>query len=296
MSDDKKRTDDNSSGSGSGTAGNGRTLTGSQDVDSLATVSRIAVRIPPFWHEKPEIWFAQIEAQFEIARINRDSSKFNTVVSAIESKVLTQISDAVLSPPASDKYENLKKAIIEQFGDSDQRKIKKLLSEVDLGDKRPSQLLNELRSLAGTQINADFLKSLWLQRLPAQVRAILQASSQELTALAKLADKVMEVGDFKNIMAVNSPQQRTEPPSTTTAELSLHHQIQQISCQLNELMRQTKGIQTHRSRSRSRSRFPNSHRRRSQANEDYCWFHQQFGVKARNCREPCSFKSSTSKN
>ncbi|XP_055916310.1 uncharacterized protein LOC129949093 [Eupeodes corollae] len=146
----------------------------SSSADTNAEIaSNIAIRIPPFWHEKPQIWFAQIEAQFQSRKITGDSSKFNAIIGAIESQVLTQVSDAVLNPPRDNKYENLKTQIIERFEDSEQRKIKKLLSEVDLGDKRPSQLLNELRELGGNQINAEFLKSLWLQRLPPQVRAIL---------------------------------------------------------------------------------------------------------------------------
>ena len=42
------------------------------------------------------------------------------------------------------------------------KKIQKLISEVDLGDKRPTQLLNELSGLTKGKINNDFLKSLRL--------------------------------------------------------------------------------------------------------------------------------------
>ncbi|KAL7724945.1 hypothetical protein ACLKA6_002309 [Drosophila palustris] len=69
----------------------------------------------------------------------------------------------------------LKRNIIERFCESEQKKIQKLLSDIDLGDRRPTQLLNELRGLAKDRINEDFLKSLWRQRLPPHARAILQA-------------------------------------------------------------------------------------------------------------------------
>lgn len=93
--------------------------------NSSEIVSNIAIRIPPFWLEKPQIQFAQIEAQFQSIKITRDSLKFNAIIGAIESQVLTQVSDAVLNPPSTNKYENLKTQIVERFEDSEQRKIKK---------------------------------------------------------------------------------------------------------------------------------------------------------------------------
>lgn len=115
-------------------------------------VSRVSVKVPPFWSDHPEIWFAQIEAQFVVSGIVADETKYSTVIAAIESQVLVQISDAVLKPPATGKYEFLKKCIIERFCESEQKKIQKLLSDMHLGDRRPTQLLNELRSLAKDRV------------------------------------------------------------------------------------------------------------------------------------------------
>ena len=139
------------------------TTTSAANHDSNVCVNRVSVKVPPFWPEQPEIWFAQVEAQFSISGINNDISKFNTVVATIESNVLSQICDAILNPPEQGKYNNLKSAIIERYCNSEQKKIQKLIFEVDLGDKHPTQLLNELSGLAKGKINNDFLKSLWLQ-------------------------------------------------------------------------------------------------------------------------------------
>ena len=62
---------------------------------SNVCVNRVFVKVPPFWPEHTEIWFAQVKAQFSISGINNDISKFNTVVSGIESNVLSQICDAI---------------------------------------------------------------------------------------------------------------------------------------------------------------------------------------------------------
>ncbi|XP_037931209.1 uncharacterized protein LOC119666020 [Teleopsis dalmanni] len=171
---------------------------------SEGNVSRMSVKVPPFWHERLEIWFAQIEAQFAVTAITSDVTKFNTVVAAIESSVVADVADAVLHPPATGKYSYLKNQIIERFGESEQRKIQRLLSEIELGDRRPSQLWNELTALAKDKVSNEFLKSLWLQRLPPQVRAILQTSNVDLVELAKLADRICEAGDYHQIAAASS--------------------------------------------------------------------------------------------
>lgn len=82
------------------------------------SINRVSVKVPPFWDENPEIWFAQVEAQFANAGVIADLSRFNTVVAAIETKILTQITDAVLQPPETDKYLNLKTVLLERYGAS----------------------------------------------------------------------------------------------------------------------------------------------------------------------------------
>jgi hypothetical protein len=36
----------------------------------------MAVRLPPFWAERPAMWFAQAEAQFSLAGISSKKTKF----------------------------------------------------------------------------------------------------------------------------------------------------------------------------------------------------------------------------
>lgn len=245
-----------------------------------AMIQRVSVKVPPFWPERPEIWFAQVEAQFGIGKITTDLSRFNTVVAAIESNVLAQISDAILQPPDTGKYDNLKKCIIERFCDSEQKKTQKLLSDIELGDRRPTQLLNELSNLAKDKVSEDFLKSLWLQRLPSHVRAILQASDAKLVELAKLADKVMEVSDFRQVC---------------TIEKAPHEAvISEINQRMARLERNfDKMFKNNRSRSSSNRSRRNSQSKASvnDSESEECWYHKKFGNKSRKCRAPCSFNT-----
>lgn len=258
-------------------------------------VNRVAVKVPPFWPEHAEIWLAQVEAQFAVAGLTSDDSKFNTVVAAIESNVLVQISDAILNPPEKDKYGNLKKCIKERYCESEQKKTQKLLSVIDLGDKRPTQLLNELSSLAGDKVTRGFLKSLWLQRLPAQVRAILQTSDVDLNDLAKLADSIMEVGDYQHLSAVSSSGQLPSSSGASDVDKRLARIEQQISSLCQNINTDGK---KRRSRSASAKRQNISTRRNSSANvgDQLCWFHHKYGANARKCREPCTYPNNSTKN
>ncbi|XP_044573271.1 uncharacterized protein LOC123257596 [Drosophila ananassae] len=123
---------------------------------SDAVINRVAVKIPPFWTEHPELWLSQIEAQFVLAGITTDDTKFNTILASIEAPVLARIADAIVNQPGTGKYENSKSCILERFCESEQKKIQKLISETDLGDKRRTQLLNELNALAANKVDETF--------------------------------------------------------------------------------------------------------------------------------------------
>ncbi|XP_036347660.1 uncharacterized protein LOC118757038 [Rhagoletis pomonella] len=252
-------------------------------------VNKVSVKVPPFWPEHPEIWFAQVEAQFSVAGVSTDSSKFNTVVAAVESNVLAQISDAILNPPDNGKYDNLKRRIIDRYCESEQKKTQKLLSDVDLGDKRPTQLLSELSELAKNKVSTEFLKSLWLQRLPVQVRAILQASNADLPDLAKLADKILEVGDFQQVSVVAKGNAADETFS------GISKRIERIEAQFDKLIQNTRYRPNRRSRSVSRGRDARANTPMRTKGE-LCWYQQVHGDNARKCRPPCERGQKATKN
>lgn len=272
---------------------------GNADADPNANVSRVSIKVPPFWHESPEIWFAQVEAQFGITGTTTDLSKFNTVLAAIESRILTQVSQAVLNPPANDKYKNLKEQILKVYTDSEHKKMSKLLSDMPLGDRKPSQVLNEMRRLGGANITEGFLKTLWLQNLPEQTRAIISASDGDLTTLAALADKVVEVSKAGRVNNVVNPLQCSNQQSETNT--SLERKIDALTRAIQALTGDN--LKNSRSRSRSTTRFQHRNSRGStpatpstKKEHDICWYHRTFGDKSDKCTEPIKPCSYTSKN
>lgn len=76
-----------------------------------AEVSRVSIKIPPFWTEKPEMWFCQIKAQFEINQIVREQTKFNHLIAEIEPAYLDSIWDLVKTDDPN-KYSTAKDRLL----------------------------------------------------------------------------------------------------------------------------------------------------------------------------------------
>ncbi|KAK2578226.1 hypothetical protein KPH14_009771 [Odynerus spinipes] len=106
------------------------------DQREIAAVANF--KLIPFWKNKSHIWFIQIEAEFETKNIRSDNTKYNAVITALDEVALEEVSDIIGTPPAQDKYNNLKQSLIKRFTDYTSRQLHKLLNELELGDKKPS--------------------------------------------------------------------------------------------------------------------------------------------------------------
>ncbi|GFQ64684.1 uncharacterized protein TNCT_116381 [Trichonephila clavata] len=98
------------------------------------TVSRVGVKLPPFWKANPALWLFQLEAQFALTGITTDDTKFNQVISAIDSDILNCVCDIILKPPDADQYSTLKKRLNELHSESEASKIRSLLQGLELGE------------------------------------------------------------------------------------------------------------------------------------------------------------------
>ncbi|GFT77608.1 transposon Tf2-11 polyprotein [Trichonephila clavipes] len=257
-------------------------------------VARIALRLPPFWKSNVRLWIAQCDHAFTFSGISSDDTKYSALVANLDAETLSYVSDIVLSPPNSDKYHTLSQRLITQFSDSETQKIKKLLTDLQLGDEKPSHLLRKMKELSNGQLQDDFLQSLWLQRMPPHIQTVLSASSEPLDKLAIIADKVSEVvGSSSTICAAKTvppPSQSSSCNAQPTMD-SLARQIQELSLQVAELTRERNSSRhqrysSDRRRSHSRSRSVNR-------GSGICYYHRRYKEQARKCVSPCAFVQKT---
>ncbi|GFT38916.1 hypothetical protein TNCV_857991 [Trichonephila clavipes] len=253
-------------------------------------VARIALRLPPFWKSNVRLWIAQCDRAFTFSGISSDDTKYSALVANLDAETLSYVSDIVLSPPNSDKYHTLSQRLITQFSDSETQKIKKLLTDLQLGDEKPSHLLRKMKELSNGQLQDDFLQSLWLQRMPPHIQTVLSVSSEPLDKLTIIADKVSEVvGASSTICAAKTvppPSQSSSCSAQPTMD-SLARQIQELSLQVAELTRERNSSRhqrysSDRRRSHSRSRSVNR-------GSSICYYHRRYKEQARKCVSPCAF-------
>lgn len=245
------------------------------DNQKMHTIA-VSVKLPVFWANKPEVWFGQVEAQFEIAGITQSKTKYNHVISILDTKTADEVADIIRSPPPTDHYEHLKMELISRMSVSRENKLKRLLGEEDIGDRKPSQLLRHLRSLAGTSVvGDDIIRELWMRRLPENVSAILVAQDDlPLERSASIADKIVE-----------------QATHAVHAVATSSNEIAQLSEKVEQLTKIVEALSTDRSRPRarlnSRSRFSS---RSSSRSSSLCWYHQNYKSRAKKCASPCSWE------
>ncbi|XP_037303151.1 uncharacterized protein LOC119193615 [Manduca sexta] len=236
-------------------------------------------------------WFAQFEAVVANQKL-ADESRYNLVVAKLNREQVEEVSDIVLAPPDTKKYEALKNRLLIVYEESEVRQVQKLLKELELGDQKLSQLLRRMRDLARNKFGDETLSMLWMGHLPAAIQAFLTVSElKDLKKLATMADKVVETTRFAEIQEVSCS--RNSLPAT---QPSLVEQIAQLTQRLSQL-------ETSNSRNRSFSRngykkfrrpASRSHDRTGHVNRRnpnwLCFFHFRYKGKASKCIQPCAWQ------
>lgn len=247
-------------------------------------LARVAVKPPPFWKSDPALWFLQLDAQFKLGNISADETQFYAAISALDSEVLQSVRDIVLNPPAERKYDALRGKLIAVYAESETVRLNRLLQHLSLGDLRPSQLLAQMKDLSAGNFKDNVLQSLWLSRLPTSTQAILAASSEPLSKLAEMADKIHELA-LPQVHQVQAPAQPSGLEALQLQIEALTRKIEALSAEQQRCRSSSRGRGGSRQRSKSRNRFEDPP-------AGVCFYHHNFKNRARKCKQPCNFNSS----
>lgn len=225
------------------------------DGEQQAAVYAASVKLPEFWQHDPEPWFQHIEAQFRLRGVSADETKYFHVVAALDAQTTRRVMAVLREPPTNDKYGTLKTLLLRLYQLSDAERADRLLSLNGLGDSKPSELMENMLALLGSEDASFLFIQLFLRQLPAPVRTALATSSliakKDYRGLAEEADRIVLASRQLGVQALLPVPGWTEPESDQGAIAAV------------------------------------SDRRRRQ--DELCFYHRRFGVKAKRCVPPCSF-------
>ena len=217
-------------------------------------INAVSLKLPPFWPDRAKFWFLQAEAQFSLRNIVADETKFFYIISSIDQDVADRVLDLLEKPPATDKYKTLKTRLIDAFTLDEARRADLLLEIAGLGDNTPSRLMDSMLALLGNHEPCFLFKRIFLRQLPLELRAHLISSKiEDCKELAKAADLLYHPRSFST-----HAMRKMETPDAE------HKTFKQ-------------------------SLKPDSAGKKNQIDSSFCYYHQTYGAKARQCRPPCNF-------
>ncbi|BHF76889.1 hypothetical protein SprV_0501998900 [Sparganum proliferum] len=245
--------------------------------------------LPSVWLGDIALWLRTVESRFALRQITREDTKFHYVVAALPMDIATDLRDIIDCPPTEAPYTALKEALISRISLSTQKRLQRLISEEDLGDRKPTQLLRRLEQLAdGQKLDATMFKQLFLQRLPPSVQAILAPNipSSTVQTLAETADRILEY--YQPPVTVNVASRSTIVPTIE----DVVKRLDALTLEVSQL-RTTRGYNR---RSPAITRRPRSPTPNQPTVDGFCWYHHNYGSNAHRCHSPCKYKTPASEN
>lgn len=248
--------------------------------DDAAPVVAAAFQPPPFWVSNPRAWFAVLESHCATRNIKSSRTKFHHVVASLPEQLVSEVLDVIQDPPEEEPFEALRNAILDRTGSSNKERVRRLLQDMPLGDRKPSQLWRLMCNEMDKVPHDDALiKELWWRKLPQDVQFLL-APGQDLPM-----ERLVEMAD--NAMQYRSPAVASIKPAAPSHS-STETLLQAIMERLEDMQvgRQPRGSQPNaapQTNRRKRSRTPNTAPK-------LCWYHTRYGQDAKKCIQPCTWK------
>ena len=154
-------------------------------------------KITTFYATDVELWFNQIETQFNLHHITDDDERYSLTCAALSGEIASDVRDVLLQPFRTNKYESLKGILIERRGLTTPERVNKVISGEKIATDIPSRFLRRLQKTAGFSTKAvvgrAVIRQAFIRQMPASIRAHLatQPDSASLESLAMLADRAL---------------------------------------------------------------------------------------------------------
>lgn len=268
-----------------------------QSTPSTMAVNLNKVAVIPWIPGEPEAWFRLLEAAFTRERVTTEADKCFLVNKYAKSEDIAKIT--VIACKASydnGDYDKLKSTLIAMNTLSDDQKFAQLLSDEELGDRKPSELYHKLFNMASSISTGAVPKNLvfnrWVSKLPTDTIGFVKTLSDSFDPdkhLKAVDDLVTALADRRSSRAhVSSVQQH--PRSNSRARFRSNSQQRSNSVDRSQPRQRSNSVDRSQPPQNGGPRFrsiPRDRRnnRSYNNNGDLCWYHHTFGAKARKCNK-----------
>jgi len=273
----------------------------------IAAVSK--VDLPAFWEADPVLWFRQCESAFRRSGTVSSGVKFDHVVCKLPNAVSLSCRSLLLAinPEDKDGYERLKAHLCKAYGKTKWQLGYALLDAPGIGDRRPSQLLQDLRALlpAGEPEGTIF-QCVFLKRLSGSMSAaIMAADLDDVDAMAAMADRLHDQPSAvsavtsvtppccSHVSAIDSQQRRSNRSGRPQDRSSRSPERRQATPgrrqPANKKMSGSGSSTTSGSFREFRDANCPQHLWVPGARSGWCNLHKFYGNRANYCNLPCSF-------
>lgn len=190
-----------------------------QTTFEVSTIAAVAIKLPSFWPNQPKIWFAQAESQFVLRGISSEDTRYHHVIAALDQDTAKRVVDIIDDSNMENKYRVLKERLLKTFTLSPYRMAQKLLNMAPLGDRTPSELMDDMLALVdGSHGACTLFRTIFVDLLPADVRShllpIMEKSSPR--DLALLADQLIVASDHSSISTIRKKNVESKSDSSST--------------------------------------------------------------------------------
>jgi hypothetical protein len=240
-----------------------------------AAVSAVTVKLPVFWTSYPVMWFRQAEECFRRSNISTSSTMFDHVLMKLQEAVVVSVRSLIneIQPGDNNAYKRLKERLTNSYAKTRWQQAFALIKHPDLGDRRPSALMDEMLALLPTGVRSDdtIFLALFLLRLPASMRDHLATNYHKSAAdMARHTNTIWDARAGETVVStIAAPIDAVAARSPARDSRGRSPVCCQPICQRQQHC-QTPGPDCRRDQS-------------------LCFYQGRFGKKAHKCKAPCAW-------
>ena len=120
------------------------------DTEDTKVIQSVSTKLPAFNSKRPDLWFCQVEAEFDVTGVKKEETKYSFVVKSLTPEAAIRLEYVLKTRPTVTPYETLKKAILQKFTPTEAERLEAMWDDQPLGDMKPSDWAAHLQSLLPT--------------------------------------------------------------------------------------------------------------------------------------------------